>query len=88
MFSQELGLEADTAGLLLLPADAPVGADFRRYYELDDSIFTLKLTPNRGDCLGLTGIAREVAAITCEKLSPLAIETLNRSPVKLPNPWR
>jgi phenylalanyl-tRNA synthetase beta chain len=73
---QELGLQADTDGLLLLPAEAPVGANFRDYYELDDRVFTLKLTPNRGDCLGLKGIAREVAAITGEKLSPLAIETI------------
>ncbi|SEL18076.1 phenylalanine--tRNA ligase subunit beta [Nitrosovibrio tenuis] len=72
--AQELGLQGDSQGLLLLPPDAPAGVDFRDYYELDDKLFTLKLTPNRGDCLGLTGVAREVAAITGENLYPLAIE--------------
>ena len=72
--AQELGLKEDSGGVLLLAADAPAGADFRDYYELDDTLFTLKLTPNRGDCLGLTGVAREVAAITGETFYPLAIE--------------
>ncbi|MDE2366141.1 MAG: phenylalanine--tRNA ligase subunit beta [Betaproteobacteria bacterium] len=72
--AKELGLQEDSEGLLLLPSDAPAGADFRDYYELDDRLFTLKLTPNRGDCLGLTGIAREVAAITGETLRSSAIE--------------
>ncbi len=62
--ARELGLSEDADGLLLLPADAPVGAPIRDYLELDDSIFTLKLTPNRGDCLSLLGLAREVSAIT------------------------
>ncbi|SEP03819.1 phenylalanine--tRNA ligase subunit beta [Nitrosovibrio sp. Nv6] len=66
--ARELGLGEGTAGLLLLPADAPTGADFRHYYELEDKLLTLKLTPNRGDCLGLTGVAREVAAITSQSL--------------------
>ena len=61
---QELGLAEAASGLLLLPRDAPVGADLRAYLELDDQLFTLKLTPNRSDCLSLTGIAREVSAIT------------------------
>jgi phenylalanyl-tRNA synthetase beta chain len=72
--ARELGLQEDSEGVLLLPPDAPAGANFRNYYELDDVLFTLKLTPNRGDCLGLTGVAREVAAITGENLYPLAIE--------------
>ncbi len=66
--ARELGLGEATAGLLLLPADAPAGADFRDYYELEDKLLALKLTPNRGDCLGLTGVAREVAAITSQNL--------------------
>lgn len=72
--ARELGLEETEAGLLLLPSDAPTGMDFRDYYELDDSLITLKLTPNRADCLGLSGIAREVAAITSGMLKPLDIE--------------
>ncbi|MDP1559342.1 MAG: phenylalanine--tRNA ligase subunit beta [Nitrosomonas sp.] len=72
--ANELGLSAVTDGLLLLPDDAPIGADFRDYYALDDNIFTLKLTPNRADCLGLTGVAREVAAITTSTFIPLEIK--------------
>lgn len=62
--ARELGLSQDHAGLLALPADAPVGQDIRSYLRLDDQIFTIKLTPNRADCLGVLGIAREVAALT------------------------
>lgn len=61
--AKELGLDEKKEGLLPLPVDAPVGMNFRDYYQLEDRIFTLKLTPNRADCLSLNGIAREVAAI-------------------------
>ena len=61
---QELGLAEESSGLLLLPADAPVGQSIRDYLGLDDKLLTLKLTPNRSDCLSLAGIAREVAAVT------------------------
>jgi phenylalanyl-tRNA synthetase beta chain len=67
--SQDLGLQEHSEGILLLPPDAPAGTNFRDYFELDDRVFTLKLTPNRGDCLGLKGVAREVTAITGESLS-------------------
>ncbi|MEE9580121.1 MAG: phenylalanine--tRNA ligase subunit beta, partial [Nitrosomonadaceae bacterium] len=53
--TKELGIDEAAEGLLLLPSDAPTGTDFRDYYELDDNLFTLKLTPNRADCLGLSG---------------------------------
>tara|TARA_Y100001936_G_scaffold71784_1_gene70936 strand:- start:5564 stop:7942 length:2379 start_codon:yes stop_codon:yes gene_type:complete len=66
----ELGILDEDAGLLLLSEDAPNGEDFRKYYDLDDKIFTLKLTPNRADCLGLLGISREVAAIFSEQFIP------------------
>lgn len=72
----ELGISDAADGLLLLPEDAPVGIDFRSYYELDDHIFTLKLTPNRADCLGIFGVAREVAAITAADLIPLEINLI------------
>lgn len=62
--AKELGIAGEAAGILELPADAPVGASLRDYLHLDDHLVTLKLTPNRGDCLSLTGIAREVAALT------------------------
>lgn len=61
---RELGLGEDHAGILELPADAPVGASIRDYLGLDDTIFTIKLTPNKADCLSVLGVAREVAAIT------------------------
>jgi phenylalanyl-tRNA synthetase beta chain len=62
--ARELGIAEDAAGLLLLAADAPVGEDIRRHLDLDDRLLTLKLTPNRADCLSLEGVAREVAALT------------------------
>ena len=62
--AKELGIAEDASGLLVLPADAPVGQDIRTYLDLDDRLLTLKLTPNRADCLSLTGVAREVAALT------------------------
>ncbi len=60
----ELGLPAESAGLLLLADDAPIGMDLRQYLMLDDQVFTLKLTPNRSDCLSIVGIARDVGAVT------------------------
>jgi len=67
--AKELGLAEDAAGLYALAGDAPVGADLREYLDLEDRIFTLKLTPNRADCLSVAGVAREVAAITASSLS-------------------
>ncbi len=67
--ASEIGLQDKVDGLLALPADAPVGTDIRTYLELDDKLITLKLTPNRADCLGLLGLAREVAAVTGTKAS-------------------
>jgi phenylalanyl-tRNA synthetase beta chain len=66
--ARELGLSDDHAGLLVLEPSAQIGADVRRLLALDDTYFTLKLTPNRGDCLSMLGIARDVAAITGAKL--------------------
>lgn len=62
--AKELGLAEESSGLLELPGDAPVGQSIRDYLQLDDRLFTLKLTPNRGDCLSILGIARDVAALT------------------------
>ncbi len=62
--SKELGITEESSGLLVLPEDAPVGISIRDYLGLDDKRFTLKLTPNRADCLSLLGVAREVAALT------------------------
>ncbi|HEY0663477.1 MAG TPA: phenylalanine--tRNA ligase subunit beta, partial [Thiobacillaceae bacterium] len=62
--TKELGLEGGAEGLMVLDADAPVGRDFRDWLNLDDTLITLKLTPNRADCLSIKGLAREVGAIT------------------------
>ncbi|MFZ2523935.1 MAG: phenylalanine--tRNA ligase subunit beta [Candidatus Ferrigenium altingense] len=71
---KELGLAEESQGLWLLPADAPVGKTLREYLELDDKLFTLKLTPNRSDCSGMVGVAREVAALAGSPLKPLEIQ--------------
>ncbi|MEO8383999.1 MAG: phenylalanine--tRNA ligase subunit beta [Betaproteobacteria bacterium] len=67
--ARELGLSDEHAGLLVLPDDAPVGQDIRKYLDLDDTYLTLKMTPNRGDCLSMIGIARDLAAISQCKLT-------------------
>ena len=66
---KELGLAAESAGILELPGDATVGQNIREFLGLNDKLFTLKLTPNRSDCLSLVGIAREVAALTGAELA-------------------
>jgi len=66
----ELGLGDDASGLLVLDADAPVGAPLARALGLDDVVLALDLTPNRGDCLSVAGVAREVAALTGARLTP------------------
>ncbi len=64
---KELGLADSADGLMELPEDAPVGRDLRNYLQLDDNIIELDLTPNRGDCLSITGIARELGVLNqCE----------------------
>ncbi|ATD68197.1 phenylalanine--tRNA ligase subunit beta [Luteimonas chenhongjianii] len=60
--ARELGIDADAAGLLELPADAPVGAPLAQYLGLPDATLELKLTPNRADCFSVRGIAFDVAA--------------------------
>ncbi len=58
----ELGLAEDAAGLLILPADAPVGAEVGEFLELEEAVFDLSITPNRGDCMNVRGLARDLAA--------------------------
>ena len=89
--SRELGLSDDHSGLLALPADAPPGRDVREVLALDDRIFTLKLTPNRADCLSVLGVAREVSALTRTKLKELEIKPVQaktdaKFPVKISDP--
>src|SRR5450830_930521 len=76
--AKELKLSDDSAGLLELPADAPVGTDIRDYLALNDLKFTIKLTPNKADCLSVLGVAREVSALTG---TPLSVPTARLVPV-------
>lgn len=85
---KELGVPEDVDGLMLLPADAPVGQSIRDYLGLDDSLFTLKITPNRADSLSIRGIAREVTALTGSELAgwniaPVAPQTDSKLAVKI-----
>ena len=59
----ELQLEENSRGIMELPPEAPVGAPIIEYLALDDNIIEIDLTPNRGDCLSISGVAREVAAV-------------------------
>jgi phenylalanyl-tRNA synthetase beta chain len=62
--AKELKIADDNGGLLEFPADAPLGQDIREYLNLDDTLMTLKLTPNLAHCLSVYGVAREVSALT------------------------
>ena len=67
--AREIGLSHDHSGLLVLEPTAAVGQDIREALALDDRLFTIKLTPNRADCLSVLGVAREVAALTGARLA-------------------
>ncbi|MFN9505634.1 MAG: phenylalanine--tRNA ligase subunit beta, partial [Rubrivivax sp.] len=71
--ARELKLSEDHGGLLELSPEAPVGADIRDHLQLDDTVFTLKLTPNLGHALSVYGIAREVSALTGTPMTVPAI---------------
>jgi len=72
--ASELGLAETSGGIMSLPQDAPVGEDFRAYLQLEDQSIDVDLTPDRGDCLGLAGIAREVGVINRCPVVALPIE--------------
>ncbi|MFA7398848.1 MAG: phenylalanine--tRNA ligase subunit beta [Sideroxydans sp.] len=76
---KELGLAEESAGLMVLDAEATVGQSIREHLDLDDHLITLKLTPNRCDCLSLNGIAREVAALTVTAMSALPTTTFSQA---------
>ena len=71
--SRELGLGDDHSGIIELPADTPVGAAFAEYAGLGDMVFDVNVTPNRQDCMGVRGIARDLAAAGLGALKPLAV---------------
>jgi phenylalanyl-tRNA synthetase beta chain len=75
--AKELKIADDHGGLYELPADAPLGQSIRSYLNLDDTLFTLKLTPNLAHCLSVYGIAREVSALTGAPLKAPEFKTLS-----------
>ena len=77
--ARELGLSEDHAGLLSLEDDAPIGESIRTYLDLDDIYLMLKLTPNRGDCLSMIGIARDLAAITQKALKIPVVSSITNT---------
>jgi phenylalanyl-tRNA synthetase beta chain len=88
---RELQLGDEHEGIIELPADAPVGAAFTDYAGLDDPLFDVAVTPNRQDCMGVRGIARDLAAAGMGKLKPLAIPQVEGSfpcpvPVRIEDP--
>lgn len=89
--ARELGLSQDHAGLLVLDSGARIGQSIREALDLDDTVFTIKLTPNRADCLSILGVAREVSALTgCALTQPVvpevAVTLMDRLPVKIDAP--
>ncbi|QQA74158.1 phenylalanine--tRNA ligase subunit beta [Pectobacterium parmentieri] len=70
----ELGISDDHDGIIELPADAPIGTDIRDYLKLDDNAIEISVTPNRADCLGIIGVARDVAVLNQLTLNEPTIE--------------
>jgi phenylalanyl-tRNA synthetase beta chain len=79
----EMALSDDHDGIIELPADAPVGEPFAKVLGLDDPLLDVKITANRADCLGVRGIARDLAAVGLGTLKPLATEKI---PGRFPSP--
>ena len=87
----ELTFSDDHDGLLALPADAPVGQSIVDYFDLDDHLIEIGLTPNRADCLSVMGVARDLAVLTGAPLQTAAIQQVPASiddvfPVRVMNP--
>jgi phenylalanyl-tRNA synthetase beta chain len=89
--ARELGLSEDSSGLLDLPADLTVGANLSDALSLNDKILEINLTPNRGDCMSVAGVAREVAALNGKPLHAPRIDNVAKQcdatfPVKVEAP--
>jgi len=76
--ARELELGEDHDGIIELPSDAPVGTSYADYAQLDDPVIDVAITPNRQDCMGVRGIARDLAASGLGTLKPLALPTVQR----------
>jgi phenylalanyl-tRNA synthetase beta chain len=86
--AKELGVAEESNGLHILAEDAPIGQNIREHLRLDDTLFTLKLTPNLAHCLSVAGIAREVSALTgapltLPEIAPVAPSIDDRLPVSV-----
>ena len=89
--ARELKLSENHDGLLELATDAIIGQDIREHLQLDDTLFTLKLTPNLAHCLSVYGIAREVSALTGAPLKallfpPAAVASTDKLPIRISAP--
>jgi len=87
----ELGLGEESDGILALADDAPAGMPLAEYLGLPDTVYDLDLTPNRGDCFSVLGVARDVAALTGSPLksadvAPVAATIEDTVPVEIPLP--
>ena len=76
---RELQLGDDHEGIIELPDDAPVGAGYAEWAQLDDVVFDVAVTPNRQDCMGVRGIARDLAAAGLGTLKPLKVPDIEGS---------
>ena len=74
--ASELQISEESDGIIELAQDAPVGQDIREYLELNDVTIEVDLTPNRADCLGIKGLAREVGVLNQEEVSELSIQSV------------
>ncbi|RYZ92428.1 MAG: phenylalanine--tRNA ligase subunit beta, partial [Moraxellaceae bacterium] len=86
--ASEIDLTDSVDGLLILPADAPIGTDIRDYLKLDDRIIDISITPNRGDCFSIKGIARELGVINnlpvnAVDIQPIASQVSDKKQIQL-----
>ena len=89
--ARELQLGEDHSGIIELPEDAPVGTSFVDYAGLGDPVFDVAITPNRQDCMGVRGIARDLAAAGMGELKPLAVPQIESAfpcpvPIRIEDP--
>ena len=87
----ELGISEDHSGIIELPEDAPIGQDVREYLKLSDVTVEISVTPNRADCLGIIGVARDVAVInklplTEPDMTPVAASIQDQFPIQVDAP--
>jgi phenylalanyl-tRNA synthetase beta chain len=75
----ELGMAEDSDGILELPQDLELGLNVRDYFNLDDKVIEIDLTPNRSDCLGIAGVAREVGVLNNVDVKPLEFSAVTPS---------